>query len=371
VLAAAKEDARLLQSQLGQVVAELLAGCEAALKTQAERDARQAELALQRASATTTAAAATAAGKRAMARAVARRSAPVIRRIERDISLLQRLCTQLICHRVLSLLYSSLFPLYCCVSARRNTALQMQLYRHRTLSFRQMGLAEELIFTNNNSTSGDISYQHASQAHTDTNARQWVASACAHAHNRVVFCCSLFSVDAFGSLSRLQSPIDKLQCVVSVAKAICACVDQANQQQQQQQQQRQAAEGDKASAAASPISPVVIGADDLLLLFVYLLVHSRLGVPALLAELAFLADFIPEHKRCTMEGYYLAVSTAAAELITSGEILQGAAAQAAAQRMQQAQQTAASPSQGAGNADTAVALPAAAPQQRQHSATVS
>jgi hypothetical protein len=162
VLSAAKEDAHLLQTQLGQLIADVLSGCEAALKKQAEKEARASEVALQGSGAAT-------ADKRSTARAVANRAAPVLRRIERDISLLQRLCTQLLCHRVLSLLYDSLFPLYCCVSARKNAALQLQLYRHRHLTFRQMGLAEELIFasgtndSHHTKASHDTSYDHASQ----------------------------------------------------------------------------------------------------------------------------------------------------------------------------------------------------------------
>ena len=124
------------------------------------------------------------------------------------------------------------------------------------------------------------------------------------------------AVDAFRSLSALSSPIDKLQCVVSVAKAICACVDQAKQAQAARQQHASAL-SPSSSPSAAP-APVVIGADDLLLLFAYLLIHARSG--ALLAELAFLADFIPEHQRCTMQGYYLATTQAAAELLASDEL---------------------------------------------------
>ena len=157
----------------------------------------------------------------------------------------------------------------------------------------------------------------------------------------VLMCRSLFSavlsasVDAFRSVSRLSSPIDKLSCVVSVAKAICACVDQAKVQAQARAQAAEAAAAaasdspsPAASAASSLPSPVVIGADDLLLLFAYLLIHSR--VENLVAELAFLADFIPEHQRCTMQGYYLATTQAAAELLASDELQQTIAQREAA-----------------------------------------
>jgi hypothetical protein len=73
------------------------------------------------------------------------------------------------------------------------------------------------------------------------------------------------------------------------------------------------------------------------------------------AELAFLADFIPEHQRCTMQGYYLATTQAAAELIASDELKQAiaqkeeaaaeaAAALAAAKAADAAEAAAANPS---------------------------
>ena len=110
---------------------------------------------------------------------------------------------------------------------------------------------------------------------------------------------------------------------MSVAKAICACVDRAKQAQLLAERAAAAAaaaasksENDATKDDSIPqVSPVVIGADDLLLLFTYLLL--RTGVPSLLAELAFLGDFIPDHQRCTMQGYYLATANAAAELLTS------------------------------------------------------
>jgi hypothetical protein len=123
--------------------------------------------------------------------------------------------------------------------------------------------------------------------------------------------CVLCLVDAFANISHLHSPIDKLNCVVSAAKAICACVDEARIRQQQ---------------AASPTSTparVVIGADDLLLLFSYLLIHSRTRVPSLTAELLFLSDFIPEHQRCTMSGYYLSVTISCRLLLLRGDLLKG------------------------------------------------
>ena len=114
-------------------------------------------------------------------------------------------------------------------------------------------------------------------------------------------------VSTFRTLSTLTSPVDKLHCVVRVAKAICACVDEAKQAQAKAQ--RKAGEGE------IQVAPVVIGADDLLLLFTYLLLHS--GVPSLWCEFSYLSDFIPDHQRCTMFGYYLATFTAAAELLMS------------------------------------------------------
>lgn len=132
----------------------------------------------------------------------------------------------------------------------------------------------------------------------------------------MLFVFVLLLVDTFRTLSSLSSPLDKLQCVVSVAKAICACVDQAKQAQIKHQQLQQANESElTAGASNTQNSPVVIGADDLLLLFTYLLIHT--SVPNLLAELSFLSDFIPEHQRCTMQGYYLATTQAAAELLMS------------------------------------------------------
>jgi len=296
VLAAAKEDIRVLLQHLEEVVGDALRVCEEALKREAEREARRAEQAL---------AVANGSSKRSVVRAAARRAAPALRHIERDFALLSRACTQLLNHRVVQLVYSVLFPLYSCVCARKTAALQAQLHAHRHLTFRQMGLAEELIAVTRGSGSSngetDISYQHA--------------------------------IDAFGALARLQSPVDKLQCVVGVAKAICACVDQAKQAQA-----RAAEAGPASSSSSSSSSPVVISADDLLLLFTYLLVHARRSVPSLAAELSFLADFIPAHDRCRMSGYYLAVTTSAAELIRTGTLLKEAQSQ---QEQQQAESDAA------------------------------
>jgi len=69
---------------------------------------------------------------------------------------------------------------------------------------------------------------------------------------------------------------------------------------------------------------VVISADDLLLLFSYLLVHSRGSVSNLTAELAFMSDFIPDHQRCTMQGYYLTTQVCCAELLLRGDLLRDA-----------------------------------------------
>jgi hypothetical protein len=94
------------------------------------------------------------------------------------MALLSRLCSQLLSHRLFQLVYASLFPLYAAVHARKNYALQVQMHQHRHLTFRQMGLADELIFSAAGEAEGEgaegqgqkaagdgtaISYQHASQ----------------------------------------------------------------------------------------------------------------------------------------------------------------------------------------------------------------
>ena len=161
VLAAAKEDVRQLLYQLNQVVADALAVCETALRKEAERE-RKAQAAADKK-----------AGVAVSKRASSRRTDPAIRRIERDLSLLSRLCSGLLSHQVFTLVHSALFSLYAVVHARRNFALQAQIFNHRSLTFKQMGLADELIFSAAADSPNDaqgmeneghaISYQHASQ----------------------------------------------------------------------------------------------------------------------------------------------------------------------------------------------------------------
>lgn len=151
-----------------------------------------------------------------------------------------------------------------------------------------------------------ISMQVCAQSRTQLRCSAF----CQPLSHSALLCFLSVSVDTFRSLSSLSSPIDKLSCVVSVAKAICACVDRAR-----------ATDASSGNASAGPSnsspSPVVIGADDLLLLFTYLLLRGQL--PSLLSELAFLSDFIPDHQRCSMYGYYVATTQAAAELLLSGD----------------------------------------------------
>jgi DNA mismatch repair ATPase MutL len=82
------------------------------------------------------------------------------------------------------------------------------------------------------------------------------------------------------------------------------------QQQQQQQQQRPPV---PAQAQAKKKKGIVIGADDLLVLFVSLIVKGR--VPSLHAQTQMMHDYTPEQDRFLMPGYYLATTQAAMELM--------------------------------------------------------
>jgi len=96
-----------------------------------------------------------------------------------------------------------------------------------------------------------------------------------------------------------------------VAVKICECVDR------DKLEQAAAAGPPSSSQPAKPKRSTVIGADDLLLLYTYIVIKSN--VPHLCAEINFMDDFLPDHQRCLMKGYYLATMQAVVEFISSDD----------------------------------------------------
>eukprot|EP00808_Paulinella_micropora_P007232 g17224.t1 len=104
---------------------------------------------------------------------------------------------------------------------------------------------------------------------------------------------------AFQQIQRLQilkNPGDKLACISQVALAICACVDSFA--------------GNKA---------VVVDADDLLLLFAYILIHAK--IEDIHAHVRITEDYMQDQERFLMSGYYLMTCVAAVELILTQDLL--------------------------------------------------
>jgi len=104
------------------------------------------------------------------------------------------------------------------------------------------------------------------------------------------------AVTKMKGLLDITDPTKKVDCIVSVARSICACVDHVG-------------------------GAVVIGADDLLLLFTHILIRSRL--PHLHAEIRFMDEYMTEQHRMLMTGYYLATTQAASEMIMSHDLRRG------------------------------------------------
>ena len=110
------------------------------------------------------------------------------------------------------------------------------------------------------------------------------------------------ALTALSWLSAVSDPYDKLSCVLRVARAICRSVDEAHSRQ-----------------------AVVINADDLLLLFAYLLISATASsspstTPRWHAHLSLMSDYTTDKQRCMLRGYYLATMQAALELVMTGDL---------------------------------------------------
>lgn len=105
------------------------------------------------------------------------------------------------------------------------------------------------------------------------------------------------AIDQLRRLGTLVSPIEKCQLFGSVAQTLCECVDN------------------------SPFTPpgIVLAADDLLLLFAYLVIKANLT--HLWAEVAYIRGFLTTDERDSMAGYYLSTFEAAAEYVMTQELI--------------------------------------------------
>ena len=112
-----------------------------------------------------------------------------------------------------------------------------------------------------------------------------------------------YALSLLRGLPSIADPYDALSCVLKVARAICRSVDEAR--------------GGQA---------VVINADDLLLLFTYLLIANtnderdgEAGGACWHAQLALMSDYLTDKQRCMLRGYYLATMQAALELVMTDD----------------------------------------------------
>ena len=167
VLQAAKDDVRAFLSSVTTLLLDALRTCESELRRQSEMEWKRHHAASSSSASTTS----------TRSRRDKLKKDPNLRRIEREFLLLTRLVTQCVTHHIFQLIHRTLFPLYEATLLRKTSHLLSVIEQNRALTFKEMGLSEELIsigtiedeknhqHTEKEDQNGGtvISYQHASQ----------------------------------------------------------------------------------------------------------------------------------------------------------------------------------------------------------------
>lgn len=107
----------------------------------------------------------------------------------------------------------------------------------------------------------------------------------------------LEAIQKLDEVSTYATPYEKFKSTVEISQIICRCVD---------------------LSAKAKDKGIIIGADDLLLLFTYLVLKSKNDF--LPAEIVFVKDFINEKRLHMVEGYYLATIEAALQIVLNDHI---------------------------------------------------
>jgi hypothetical protein len=198
---------------------------------------------------------------------------------EKDIASILNACQRLISRHVFNHVYSVLFPVYIAKYAQKQSLLAKKLDEVARLKFLQLGLSPDLILPGLDEA-------------LETNVENSMGLA-QTAYG--------YAVIELLHLPAVSDPADQLSCVMRVARNLCRCLDEHNHKHNQ--------------STNNPLRPVIINADDLLILFCYLLARCRKKLVYLSAQLAMMSDYLNAEQRVTLRGYYLATLQAAVELI--------------------------------------------------------